>query len=61
LGIKKATLSVAFMMLNYIYLIEVAVASFLQHPFFLSDLLQDALLLQHPFFASLLQEDFSSP
>mgnify|MGYP007096680959 CR=1 FL=1 len=36
-------------------------AAFLQHPFSLSDLLQDALLLLHPFFASLLQEDFSSP
>ena len=36
-------------------------ASFLQHPFFFSALLQDSLLLLHPFFAFLLQEDFSSP
>jgi hypothetical protein len=45
LGIKKATRSVAFMMLNYIYLIDdVAVASFLQHPFFLPALLQEDFL-----------------
>ena len=43
----------ALMMLNYIYFIDIAVASFLQHPFFLFDLLQDS------FFASLLEEVFS--